>query len=274
MRTRNNYILFVIYYLVLLASNQLFGQNNSYTLFVTTEKGDTVTSGKIHFYSDLLKLDSSIQFFNGKATFELTEGKIVEVVSDDWRYQSFPLRMYGASTALNIHLPMHQPLVYNYYAKQNNSSDRLIVDSTALKALWEPYQAYYREQMSNYQPTIENQDPKVAPNHKNDSDSAQYDLPEYPAAFPGKREEMIQFIQKNLNLPIPLTALATQQRMMVRFIVTETGEIQLVEFPRSNLKMGEDAVIELLLKMPRWIPAYGNNRFLPSSMNLPLNLNF
>jgi TonB family protein len=104
-----------------------------------------------------------------------------------------------------------------------------------------------------------------------DNASAQFE-----AEFPGGYAEMNKFINENIDFPQEGIDLGIQGRLIVHFIVEETGQISnvYVANPLAGCKACELAAVKVVEKMPYWIPGKNEGRARRTTVKLPINFNF
>lgn len=100
-----------------------------------------------------------------------------------------------------------------------------------------------------------------------------YTVVEQMPSFPGGESEMHRFLSQNLKIPsIPLES-GIQGRNVVRFIVSEKGEINNIEKIRGD-SMVCDSIISVIKRMPRWIPGKQNGKNVNVYYTIPLMINW
>jgi TonB family protein len=88
------------------------------------------------------------------------------------------------------------------------------------------------------------------------------------ASFPG--QTVSRFIMTNLRYPQKAIDYNIQGKVIVRFVVSTTGDITDVRIVKSmNLPMDEECV-RMIKTMPRWVPAKHNGKEVNSWFNLPV----
>jgi hypothetical protein len=86
-------------------------------------------------------------------------------------------------------------------------------------------------------------------------------------SFPGGEEELLKFIIHNLEYPSDVDI---QGKIYVAFIVNANGEINNIHIKRGLGKEIDQLAINLIKKMPNWIPAKCQNDNVSHSMILPI----
>lgn len=111
------------------------------------------------------------------------------------------------------------------------------------------------------------------------NDSAKKEEPykiilEQEPRFPGGEKEMISFIEKNLIYPKIAIDSGKEGNVKLRFKVDTTGLIYDITIVRNGEKLGfglEEAAIEVVKKMPRWIPGSQNGVVVPMLYTLTVS---
>ncbi|PHR34357.1 MAG: hypothetical protein COA38_03585 [Fluviicola sp.] len=102
--------------------------------------------------------------------------------------------------------------------------------------------------------------------------STAVDYPDVDAQFPGGPSEMLKFIQQNLEYP-EFEINSCHQftgRIYIEFIVCDDGAIQNIHIMRPVDSEFDQFALELVKKMPNWIPAEINNQPVSSRCRLPI----
>jgi protein TonB len=84
-------------------------------------------------------------------------------------------------------------------------------------------------------------------------DSTFTKVEEWPQ-FPGGNTALTRFISKNLRYPLDPLANGVQGKVVVKFVVTYTGEIGRVEVIRSIDPSLDAEAVRVIKLLPRWIP--------------------
>lgn len=102
-----------------------------------------------------------------------------------------------------------------------------------------------------------------------------YTIVEVMPSFPGGAGEMMKFINENLKYPEPVPekqGLCT--RVVVRFVIQVDGSIGDIQLVRNCFEEFDLAVINLIKKMPKWIPGKQNGKNVPVYFTLPVHIDF
>ena len=89
--------------------------------------------------------------------------------------------------------------------------------------------------------------------------------PETKAEFPGGAEELLRYIQENLEYPEKHMAERVEGRSFVRFIVREDGSVDDVHVARGCGPLFDAEAVRVVRNMPKWIPARKNGEAVSSS---------
>jgi TonB family protein len=79
--------------------------------------------------------------------------------------------------------------------------------------------------------------------------------PEKLPSFPGGEREMMKFLKENLKYPDKCAEMGIQGRVIVRFIISETGEIICPKIQRSLHPAMDEEALRVIGLMPDWTPA-------------------
>lgn len=91
-------------------------------------------------------------------------------------------------------------------------------------------------------------------------------MPEYK----GGTKEMMNFILTNLKYPVKAAKKKVEGRVIVRFVVSETGEIRDAEIVKSLNKECDAEAIRVVNAMPNWTPGYIDGKAVPVYYTLPI----
>ena len=97
-----------------------------------------------------------------------------------------------------------------------------------------------------------------------------YEAVEQMPYFPGGGPEMIKFIRENIQYPASAKEYGIQGRVILRFVVTETGTIENITVLRSLDPACDKEAIRLLKSMPKWIPGKQNDEIVSVYYTLPI----
>jgi len=91
-----------------------------------------------------------------------------------------------------------------------------------------------------------------------------------PPQFPGGDKALMEFIRENLRWPIGYAEMSTQGRVIVRFIISETGEIICPRILRSLDPAMDKEALRIVGLMPNFIPASNNGTPIKVCYTLPV----
>lgn len=85
-----------------------------------------------------------------------------------------------------------------------------------------------------------------------------YEMVEQMPVFPGGEQELIAYVSKSLHYPVIAQENGIQGRVIIRFIVTRTGEIENPEVLRSLDPACDKEAIRVVKSFPKFIPGKQN----------------
>jgi TonB family protein len=91
---------------------------------------------------------------------------------------------------------------------------------------------------------------------------------ETPAQFPGGDKALWEYMKKNILYPSG--DICVQGRVILRFVVTPTGDIENIEVKRSLHPDFDKIAVEMVKSMPKWIPGKQNGIPVHSYYILPV----
>jgi len=103
-------------------------------------------------------------------------------------------------------------------------------------------------------------------------DTTIYQFVEKKPQFPGGEKEMMKFLIHNINYSVVTGDEILGTKTICRFVVEKSGEITNIEILKSAGKSLDEAVIELIKKMPNWIPAKKDNKIVRAYFTLPVHV--
>ncbi len=103
-----------------------------------------------------------------------------------------------------------------------------------------------------------------------EAEPAVYEIVDDVALFPGGQDALRTFISKNLRYPEKFKEASVEGKVVLRFIVSEEGEISDIEVRTGvpGCKECDDEVVRMVKSMPRWIPAQLNRKTVKSYSTL------
>ncbi len=94
-------------------------------------------------------------------------------------------------------------------------------------------------------------------------------VPEMPS-FPGGKEELMRYIAGNVVYPQDAAANGIQGTVLLRFVVTSTGEVSRVEVTRSVNPLLDGEALRVISGMPRWKPGKQDGNPVPVWFSVPV----
>jgi TonB family protein len=98
-------------------------------------------------------------------------------------------------------------------------------------------------------------------------DTAIFSIVDQKAQYPQGKDSLMTFIKNNLVYP---SDGGVQGRVIVGFVVEKDGSITNVDIVRSVHRALDEAAINVINKMPKWIPATNNGKIVRSRYYLPV----
>jgi len=118
------------------------------------------------------------------------------------------------------------------------------------------------------------------PNGKNIEDvkvAISQEVPEIPVdyveqmpEFPGGEEALISYVGKNVRYPVISQETGTQGHVVVRFVVSKTGEVEKAMVMRSLDKSCDQEALRVVMTLPKWVPGRQNGIAVPVYYTLPI----
>ena len=105
---------------------------------------------------------------------------------------------------------------------------------------------------------------------KNLDDEKVYQVIEQMPQFPGGDKELLEFISKNIKYPVEAQQNKIQGRVIVRFVVSKTGEVDRVEIVRSLEPSCDKEAIRVINLLPKFIPGKQNGQNVAVWYTLPI----
>ena len=88
--------------------------------------------------------------------------------------------------------------------------------------------------------------------------------------FPGGDAELMKYMQSNLVYPPVAVENGIQGRVILRFVVSKTGNIEQIQVLRSPDPSLEKEAIRVVKSMPKWVPGKQNGVSVPVYFTLPV----
>src|SRR5690349_16831021 len=90
--------------------------------------------------------------------------------------------------------------------------------------------------------------------------------------FPGGMTEMVKYMQINMNIPYDVREGSRSEKAFVKFVVDTSGNIlDPIVVKHSGYKSFDAESVNLISKMPTWIPGSDKGRKVKVSMILPIS---
>ena len=97
-----------------------------------------------------------------------------------------------------------------------------------------------------------------------------YAVVEQMPVFPGGESELLYFISKHLKYPVIAQDNGIQGKVIVRFVVTRTGEVEKPEVLRSLDPACDKEALRVIKSLPRFIPGKQNGVNVSVWYTLPI----
>ena len=97
-----------------------------------------------------------------------------------------------------------------------------------------------------------------------------YGHPEEEAGFPGGFSELFNFIRKNLQYPRECREQGIQGRVIIEFIINESGKISCLYVRKSSHPALDKEALRIVKLMPDWKPASNNKVPCKACFTLPI----
>lgn len=104
-----------------------------------------------------------------------------------------------------------------------------------------------------------------------DSDNAVYSMVDERAQFPGGQNEMLKYLQENLQYPEAAKANNVHGRVFVKFIVERDGSLSDIKVMKGLGNGCDEEAIRLIQSMPKWKPGKNKGKEVRTSMTVPVN---
>ena len=104
-----------------------------------------------------------------------------------------------------------------------------------------------------------------------DSDNSVYAMVDERAQFPGGQNEMLKYLQENLQYPEAAKANNVHGRVFVKFVVERDGSLSDIQIFRGLGSGCDEEAIRLIQSMPKWKPGKNKGKEVRTSMTVPVN---
>lgn len=99
---------------------------------------------------------------------------------------------------------------------------------------------------------------------------AHYEVDQLPQ-FPGGEVALMQYLGDNIKYPQSAAKKKIHGQVVLRFVITETGEVGEVQVLRSSNNMLCEAAKSAVMGMPRWVPGKKNGEPVAMWFTMPIN---
>ena len=89
--------------------------------------------------------------------------------------------------------------------------------------------------------------------------------------FPGGEQKLVEFIQENVVYPQEAKEKKIKGKVIVRFVVSKTGEITDVQVRKSPHPLLEEEAVRVVKSMPKWVPGTRDGKPVDANMTLPID---
>jgi TonB family protein len=98
-----------------------------------------------------------------------------------------------------------------------------------------------------------------------------FTIPNYAPVFPGGNQELMSFLQKNLNYPVAAKQAGIQGTVFVSFIVKNDGQVSNIEILRGVSPDLDAEALRVLGLMPKWQPGrLDSGKEVNTQFNMPV----
>lgn len=95
-------------------------------------------------------------------------------------------------------------------------------------------------------------------------------IAEFPPQFPGGEAELYRFISENLKYPVVDQEMGNQGRVIVRFVVSKTGEVSNLTLLKGISPTCDREAMRVIKSMPKWIPGKQQGNPVAVYFTLPI----
>ena len=89
-------------------------------------------------------------------------------------------------------------------------------------------------------------------------------------SFPGGNEALLRYIMEHVNYPPDAAANGIQGTVLLRFVVSATGDVTRVEVTRSANPLLDDEALRVISALPRWKPGKQDGNPVPVWFSVPV----
>jgi len=94
--------------------------------------------------------------------------------------------------------------------------------------------------------------------------------PDSMPQFPGGIDSILTYIQNNLIYPA-IADYCIEGKVFISFIVEPDGNLTNLKVIRSLDQLADTEALKVIKKMPKWLPAKCNGKFVPARFIVPVN---
>jgi len=96
------------------------------------------------------------------------------------------------------------------------------------------------------------------------------DIAEQMPEFPGGESALFEYLSKNVQYPSMDRENGIQGKVVIRFVVKESGEVSNVEVVRGVSPLSNNEALRVVRNMPKWIPGKQNGKAVPVYFAIPI----
>jgi protein TonB len=100
------------------------------------------------------------------------------------------------------------------------------------------------------------------------------EFPDVEAQYPGGTAKLVQYLQGNIEYPDEIEDIIDASKVYLEFIVCQNGTISNIQCIRPKNNALSERYIELVSKMPSWIPAEVKGQPVTSKCRIPITICF
>lgn len=89
--------------------------------------------------------------------------------------------------------------------------------------------------------------------------------------FSGGEEALMKLIVRTLNYPASAVEAGVQGKLIMRFVVSETGEITNIEVVKGLCTVCDEEGIRVIKQMPKWVPGKEKGKNVAVYYTLPIS---
>jgi protein TonB len=102
-----------------------------------------------------------------------------------------------------------------------------------------------------------------------------YTYVEKPPKFPGGEEALAKFLSKNVRVPAEITEMGFVPTRFLSFVIDARGNVidkSIHNVKESDYTLYDKVLLDILDKMPKWIPAEHNHKKVAVRFQLPIRI--